>query len=226
MYWYMSAKENLRYYGRLMGLADNVIRNRTEELLSVMDLQGHENKKVGYCSRGMQQKVALMTALIHSPKILFLDEPTLCLDLTTKLSVISEIQKMSEQGTTVFLTTHQIDVLERLTNKLIILENGVATYQGSIDALVNAHKGQQRTEYTLPYTKETVEALASLMPSEAIRIHEEKRQIHLSLSESEEAFAYSLVQMCAEKHIRIIAVTPETPTLEEVLISFWRNHHG
>ena len=121
----------------------------------------------------MQQKVALMTALIHSPKILFLDEPTLGLDLTTKLSVISEIQKMSEQGTTVFLTTHQIDVLERLTNKLIILEDGIATYQGSIDALVNAHKGQQRTEYTLPYTKETVEALASLMPSEAIRIHEE-----------------------------------------------------
>ena len=226
LYWYMSAKENLRYYGRLMGLADNVIRNRTEELLSVMDLQGHENKKVGYCSRGMQQKVALMTALIHSPKILFLDEPTLGLDLTTKLSVISEIQKMSEQGTTVFLTTHQIDVLERLTNKLIILENGVATYQGSIDALVNAHKGQQRTEYTLPYTKETVETLASLMPSEAIRIHEERKQIHLSLSESEEAFAYSLVQMCAEKQIRIIAVTPETPTLEEVLISFWRNHHG
>ena len=88
LYWYMSAKENLRYYGRLMGLADNIIRNRTEELLSVMDLQGHENKKVGYCSRGMQQKVALMTALIHSPKILFLDEPTLGLDLTTKLSVI------------------------------------------------------------------------------------------------------------------------------------------
>ena len=209
LYWYMSAKENLRYYGRLMGLADNVIRNRTEELLSVMDLQGHENKKVGYCSRGMQQKVALMTAL-----------------MTTKLSVISEIQKMSEQGTTVFLTTHQIDVLERLTNKLIILENGVATYQGSIDALVNAHKGQQRTEYTLPYTKETVEALASLMPSEVIRIHEEKNQIHLNLSQSEEAFAYSLVQMCAEKQIRIMAVTPETPTLEEVLISFWRNHHG
>ena len=226
LYWYMSARENLRYYGRLMGLADNVIRNRTEELLSVMDLQGHENKKVGYCSRGMQQKVALMTALIHSPKILFLDEPTLGLDLTTKLSVISEIRRMSEQGTTVFLTTHQIDVLERLTNKLIILENGVATYQGSIDALVNAHKGQQRTEYTLPYTKETVAALASLMPSEAISIHEEKKQIHLSLSESEEAFAYSLVQLCAEKQIRIIAVTPETPTLEEVLISFWRNHHG
>lgn len=95
LYWYMSAKENLCYYGRLMGLADNVIRNRTEELLSVMDLQGHENKKVGYCSRGMQQKVALMTALIHSPKILFLDEPTLGLDLTTKLSVISEIRRMS-----------------------------------------------------------------------------------------------------------------------------------
>ena len=113
LYWFMSARENLLYYGRLMGMADRAIRARTEELLTVMELKGHEDKKVGYCSRGMQQKVAIMAALIHSPKILFLDEPTLGLDVTIKASLVSEIRQMADSGTTVFLTTHQIDVLER-----------------------------------------------------------------------------------------------------------------
>ncbi len=225
LYWYMSAEENLRYYGRLMGMPDNKIRRRTDELLSVMDLHGHENKKVGYCSRGMQQKVALMAALIHSPKILFLDEPTLGLDLATKLSVISEIRKMAAEGTTVFLTTHQIDVLERLTNKLIILENGSATYQGSIDSLVYSHKCQQRTEYILEYTEEAVNTIASVISLEPIIINEEKSQIHLKISDLDEKLKDTLIQICANNHLKIIAVTPDIPKLEDVLISFWRNRH-
>ena len=218
LYWYMSAEENLRYYGRLMGMPDNKIRRRTDELLSVMDLHGH-------CSRGMQQKVALMAALIHSPKILFLDEPTLGLDLATKLSVISEIRKMAAEGTTVFLTTHQIDVLERLTNKLIILENGSATYQGSIDSLVYSHKCQQRTEYILEYTEEAVNTIASVISLEPIIINEEKSQIHLKISDLDEKLKDTLIQICANNHLKIIAVTPDIPKLEDVLISFWRNRH-
>lgn len=226
LYWFMSARENMRYYGRLMGMPDHAIKSRTEELISVMDFRGHEDKKVGYCSRGMQQKVAIMAALIHSPKILFLDEPTLGLDITTKLSVISEIQKMAENGTIVFLTTHQIDVLERLTNRLIILEKGVSTYKGSIDSLVSSQKEQQCTSYLLEFSDEAHGILSNLVPPESIRVDEEKSQLHITISDSDEHFQDSFIRTCMENHLRIIAITPEVPTLEETLIRFWRSHHA
>lgn len=225
LYWFMSARENMRYYGRLMGMTDYAIKNRTEELLSVMELRGHENKKVGYCSRGMQQKVAIMAALIHSPKILFLDEPTLGLDITTKASVISEIQKMADQGTTVFLTTHQIDVLERLTDRLVILEKGVSTYQGSIDSLIYSQKTQQNAEFILEFSDEAKGILASVIPPETIKVDEEKSQLHIKISNSDELFQDSFIRICIENNLKILAITPETPTLEDVLIRFWRSHH-
>ncbi len=226
LYWFMSARENLLYYGRLMGMTDRAIRARTEELLTVMDLKGHEDKKVGYCSRGMQQKVAIMAALIHSPKILFLDEPTLGLDVTIKASLVSEIRQMADSGTTVFLTTHQIDVLERLTDKLFILENGKSTYQGSVDSLINSQKSQQRTEYLLAAFDGSKDVLASVVSAENVEIEEKKGQLHIRIPNLDEAAQVRLMQVCVENHLRIISIVPETPTLEEVLIHFWRSHHA
>jgi ABC-2 type transport system ATP-binding protein len=226
LYWFMSARENLLYYGRLMGMADRAIRARTEELLTVMELKGHEDKKVGYCSRGMQQKVAIMAALIHSPKILFLDEPTLGLDVTIKASLVSEIRQMADSGTTVFLTTHQIDVLERLTDKLFILENGKSTYQGSVDSLINSQKSQQRTEYLLAASDGSMDVLASVVSAENVEIEEKKGQLHIRIPNLDEAAQARLMQVCVENHLRIISIVPETPTLEEVLIHFWRSHHA
>lgn len=224
LYWFMSARENLLYYGRLMGMTDRAIKSRTDELLSVMELCGHENKKVGYCSRGMQQKVAIMTALIHSPKILFLDEPTLGLDITSKASVISEVQKMADCGTTVFLTTHQIDVLERLTNKLIILEKGVATYQGSIDALKDSQKSQNLTEYVLEKSDNAKGVLEHLVLPERIKIDTETGRVHIKIADSDEFCQDSFIRACMANNLKILSVTPETPTLEDVLIRFWRSH--
>lgn len=226
LYWFMSARENLLYYGRLMGMADRAIRARSEELLTVMELKGHEDKKVGYCSRGMQQKVAIMAALIHSPKILFLDEPTLGLDVTIKASLVSEIRQMADSGTTVFLTTHQIDVLERLTDKLFILENGKSTYQGSVDSLINSQKSQQRTEYLLAASDGSMDVLASVVSAENVEIEEKKGQLHIRIPNLDEAAQARLMQVCVENHLRIISIVPETPTLEEVLIHFWRSHHA
>lgn len=226
LYWFLSARENLLYYGRLMGMTDKAIRARTEELLTVMELKGHEDKKVGYCSRGMQQKVAIMAALIHSPKILFLDEPTLGLDVTVKASVVSEIRRMADADTTVFLTTHQIDVLERLTDRLYILENGKSTYQGSVDSLINSQKSRERTEYLLADSAGSKDILASLVSEENVEMEENKGQLRIRIPNSDEAAQARLMQVCVENRLRILSIVPETPTLEEVLIHFWRSHHA
>jgi ABC-2 type transport system ATP-binding protein len=226
LYWFLSARENLLYYGRLMGMTDRAIQARTEELLTVMELKGHEDKKVGYCSRGMQQKVAIMAALIHSPKILFLDEPTLGLDVTTKATVVSEVRRMADSGTTVFLTTHQIDVLERLTDRLTIFENGKSTYHGSVDSLVNSQKSRQRTEYLLAASEGSEELLSAVVSAEDMEVEESKGVIHIRIPNTDEAAQSRLMQVCMENRLRIISIVPETPTLEEVLIHFWRSHHA
>lgn len=124
------------YFGRLFGYRDRELKMRCKELLEFFDLYEDRNKKVGYYSRGMQQKIAIIVALINKPKVLFLDEPTLGLDIHAKKDVIRKVRSLSkDQHTTIILTSHQLDVIEQLADKVMILEKGERLFLGDIDKL-------------------------------------------------------------------------------------------
>ncbi|MFT9117045.1 MAG: ABC transporter ATP-binding protein [Sporolactobacillus sp.] len=136
LYWYLTGSENIMYFGRLFGYRDRELKMRCKELLEFFDLYEDRNKKVGYYSRGMQQKIAIIVALINKPKVLFLDEPTLGLDIHAKKDVIRKVRSLSkDQHTTIILTSHQLDVIEQLADKVMILEKGERLFLGDIDKL-------------------------------------------------------------------------------------------
>lgn len=124
IYWYMTAKENFLYFGRLLGMMDKEILKKSDELLKFFDLSDVKDKKVGYFSRGMQQKVAIAIALLNNPKILFLDEPTLGLDIESKNNLIEKIKVLKKNGTIIILTTHQLDVANKIGDTLLLLNKG------------------------------------------------------------------------------------------------------
>lgn len=125
IYWYMSAVDNLKYFGRLQFIPERELDRRAHELLDFFDLKEMKGEKVGRFSRGMQQKVAICVALINKPKILFLDEPTLGLDVVSRESLLKRLREISTQDrTTILLTTHNLDVVERISNRILILNKG------------------------------------------------------------------------------------------------------
>ncbi|MEU4328544.1 ABC transporter ATP-binding protein [Nonomuraea dietziae] len=125
VYWSLSAWQNLMYFGRLKGLRKAQVSERAEALLSGLGLWERRDDKVGGFSRGMQQKVAIATALIADPPIVLLDEPTLGLDVEATRVVKDWIAELArELGTTILLTSHQLDVVQELCDRVAVIRRG------------------------------------------------------------------------------------------------------
>jgi ABC-2 type transport system ATP-binding protein len=131
----LTGAEYLNFVGRMYGLDRDTAAKRTAELLEFMDL-AHESKKlVTDYSHGMQKKLALAAAVIHGPKVLFLDEPFEGVDAIAAGTLKNMLQRMITRGATIFLTSHVLEIVERLCSHVAIIHEGRLVAQGSLDDL-------------------------------------------------------------------------------------------
>jgi ABC-2 type transport system ATP-binding protein len=131
----LTAAEYLRFVGRMYGLDRATTLQRTQELLEFMQLAGEEKKLIADFSHGMQKKLALAAAVIHGPRILFLDEPFEGVDAVAAGTLKSMLQRMIARGATVFLTSHVLEIVERLCTHIAIIHRGRLVAQGSLSEL-------------------------------------------------------------------------------------------
>jgi len=131
----LTADEYLRFVGRMYGLDRATTLRRTSELLEFMQLSGEDKKLVADFSHGMQKKLALAAAVIHGPRILFLDEPFEGVDAVAAGTLKAMLQRMIARGATVFLTSHVLEIVERLCTHVAIIHRGQLVAQGSLEEL-------------------------------------------------------------------------------------------
>ena len=126
----LSVRENLEYIGALRGVPD--VKGRTDFFLDELDLRQYEKANVGRLSRGNTQKLAIALALIHSPKVLLLDEPLNYLDIPTQEKVIGLLDRL--EGTHL-VSTHIMSIANRLTDSVIMISKGMFLWEGTIEEL-------------------------------------------------------------------------------------------
>jgi len=131
----LTAPEYLRFVGRMYGLDRQTTNQRTDELLDFMQLSNETRKLVTDFSHGMQKKLALAAAVIHGPKVLFLDEPFEGVDAIAAGMLKAMLQGMINRGATIFLTTHVLEIVERLCSHVAIISQGRLVANGSIEEL-------------------------------------------------------------------------------------------
>jgi ABC-2 type transport system ATP-binding protein len=131
----LTASEYLRFVGRMYGLDRETTNLRTEELLEFMQLAGERRKLVTDFSHGMQKKLAMAAAVIHGPKVLFLDEPFEGVDAIAAGMLKTMLQGMIQRGATIFLTTHVLEIVERLCSHVAIIHQGRLVANGSLEEL-------------------------------------------------------------------------------------------
>jgi ABC-2 type transport system ATP-binding protein len=131
----LTASEYLRFVGRMYGLDHKTTVQRSEELLEFMNLAGETKKLITDFSHGMQKKLALAAAVIHGPKILFLDEPFEGVDAVAAGTLKQMLQGMIASGATIFLTSHVLEIVERLCTHVGIINHGELIANGSLDEL-------------------------------------------------------------------------------------------
>jgi ABC-2 type transport system ATP-binding protein len=131
----LTAAEYLRFVGRMYGLAPELTAQRADELLDFMDLASDPKKLITDFSHGMQKKLALAAAVIHGPKILFLDEPFEGIDALAANTCKAMLQGMIARGATIFLTSHVLEIVERLCTHIAIIDKGHLIAAGSLEEL-------------------------------------------------------------------------------------------
>ena len=131
----LSAREFLQFIGGLYRVPTAQARRRGEELLRLFDLSGHADELLGGYSHGMRQKMALAGALLHDPRALFLDEPTVGLDPRSARLIKDILRQLAARGTAIFLTTHILEIAERLCDRVAIISDGRVIAAGTMDEM-------------------------------------------------------------------------------------------
>ncbi len=132
--------ENLAFFGAWAGLSKKEINARIEELLDILNLKEAGNKMVSKLSGGMKRKVNLAIGVIHNPKILFLDEPTVGVDVQARHDIINYLLALNKNGTTLIYTSHQLSEAEGLCNKIALIDNGKIIANDTLENLLAQHR--------------------------------------------------------------------------------------
>lgn len=137
--------ENLQFFGAWSGLNSHEIKQRTDELLKMLGLSDVRNKPVEKFSGGMKRRMNLAIGVIHQPKILFLDEPTVGVDVQTRHAIIDYLKGLNEKGTTLVYTSHQLNEAEGLCDNIALIDDGKIIAHGDLHHLL-AEYGQNGLE--------------------------------------------------------------------------------
>jgi ABC-2 type transport system ATP-binding protein len=132
LYERLTGEEYLHFAGRMHGLAKDAARGRAEELLEFLSLAEERGKLIVDYSQGMRKKLALAAALIHSPRVLFLDEPLNGIDPISGRVVTDLLRRLASKGVTMFFTSHVLDVVERLCDEVAVIDRGRIVAQGTL----------------------------------------------------------------------------------------------
>jgi ABC-2 type transport system ATP-binding protein len=135
LYERLTGEEYLLFAGRMYGLTPAEARRRTDELLAFLSLEEERGKLIVDYSQGMRKKTALAAALIHSPRVLFLDEPLNGIDPVSGRVVTDLLRRLAGKGVTMFFTSHVLDVAERLCDEVAIIDRGRLVAQGTLDEI-------------------------------------------------------------------------------------------
>jgi len=140
----LTAREYLTFIGRMHELAPAVLAERSKELLDLMELAAAEKKLTLEYSHGMRKKLALAAALIHDPELLFLDEPFEGVDAISSRMLREVLRRCVERGATIFLTSHVLEIVEKLCTHVGIIARGRMVHQGPLAELQRGRSLEER----------------------------------------------------------------------------------
>jgi ABC-2 type transport system ATP-binding protein len=136
----LSAFENLYYYGSLFGIEKHHLKEKINSLLHRLGLYKNRNVLLNKYSGGMKRRINLLAGVLHNPKLLFLDEPTVGVDVQTRNVIRDFLIELKENGTTIIYTSHMMEDIELLCDRVAIIDEGKLVAEGKPSELISSHK--------------------------------------------------------------------------------------
>jgi ABC-2 type transport system ATP-binding protein len=219
IYWRLTAYENLWYYGQIYNVVNSILKQRIEELLALVGLEGKQNIPVETFSKGMKQRLQIARGLINDPEYLFLDEPTIGLDAVVSKELRSHIKFLAqEKNKGILLTSHYMREIEELCDYIYILNDGCLIKQGTAREL--AADTFNRRNYILKLYEQSDDILARL--DHNLRQYDPTTEVSgdgdcISINSSEN-ISLELSRLCTQEGLFIREMYEKEPELEDTII--------
>lgn len=214
----LTGRENLQFHGRLYKVPRKLMNQRLLELLDLMELSDRADDLVKTYSGGMRRRLEIARGLLHHPKVLFLDEPTLGLDPQTRRHIWEYIEKLNEsEGITMLLTTHYMDEADYLCDRIAIIDQGAIVALGRPSTLKHSLGGDVITLATKAQSEELKKDLLGIVNVTGVDFV--KDAIILTTSKGETVIPDAM-NVVREHGIDVKSVSLHEPTLEDVFIKF------
>jgi ABC-2 type transport system ATP-binding protein len=216
----LTALENIRFYGRVYGLSSGDLRQRQEEIISMAGLEGRENALTSNLSGGWKQRLALGCAIVHRPKVVFLDEPTAGVDPISRREFWGLIYAMAKKGTTVLVTTHYMDEAE-LCQRVGFISQGRLVALDTPDRLKETQMRGQVLEVSSPEPDRALRALRGAkargeLPLDEVALY--GAQVHAVVPDARE-YRSAIEELLRREQVETTGIEWIAPTLEDVFIS-------
>ncbi|MCE4628049.1 MAG: ATP-binding cassette domain-containing protein [Desulfurococcales archaeon] len=207
----MTGWDNVYIQARLYGYPAREARERTRWALEYMGLLDVANRRASTYSGGMRRRLEIAMSIVHKPKVLFLDEPTLGLDVQSRRHLWELIRKLKEEGVTILLTTHYMEEAEELSDRVAIIDRGRIIAEGTPEELIS-RLGGERIHITMPGPREA-ESLARELVEAGWKAKALRETVVVTVTRAAEALPRLAPYLRGAREIRIIR-----PNLEEVFL--------
>lgn len=214
----LTARENLVFWGQMYGLSGKALNSRVDEVLEQIGLVDKANNRVKTYSGGMKRRVNIGVGLLHKPRLLFMDEPTVGIDPQSRRAILDTVKDLNKMGMTVLYTTHYMEEAEELSNRVGIIDHGELIAIGTQDELTK-QVGQSDTLILHIGENEDSEALAESLKGldgvlEAIAVDHE---VSIVTPQAEDVLA-TIVGAANDRGIKIRSIDIREPNLEAVFL--------
>ena len=216
---YLTGRENLLLQARLNHIPKDQIDKRIDEVLELIELSDKQNDPVVTYSGGMRKRLDIAGGLLHHPKVLFLDEPTVGLDIQTRRKIWEYIKKIHKEfEMTIFLTTHYMEEADQLCDRIGIIDRGKIQIIDSPENMKNA-MGNEVISLTFE-NGNSADFLSQLRQIDLIKkINEDNNKLTIFASKGTEVIP-KIFQISSDLQIKIISISLTQPTLDDVFISY------
>lgn len=200
----LTAEQNLEVFGKLHGVNRRRLRSRVHAALQWTRLEDRRRNLAGELSGGMQRRLNIACGVLHDPKLLLLDEPTVGVDPQSRERIFDMLRELQKRGTSVLLTTHQLDELQDRCDRIVVIDQGTVVASGTLDELIGQTVGHSR-QLTVRIRSE--QDRASAPATQTLQLNDVVRDLPRVLAEAR------------QKGIHIDHLTVKAPSLQDVFLS-------